>query len=402
MCNHIFKKGENKGKKCPVNQRQGEYCSRHKASHPQQEMAAAWNGKCKHVFKQGSREGVQCTTKPRTGEYCSRHQHLHLPQLQPKSQPIVIVKEEKERKCAWKTCTTICSMKGGLSDKYCDLHMTGRDHIRTIYRPEHKGDYMYSTGFILDINNSRYRPEDVPWGTDRVIGKVVGGDRGIGGTFVEKLDDDELQFCKDIGLIYQPRVPKLVRANAFHDKVCDLCWKFCCTVSGDVDHLTKTCRTCDMNKVSRNPNFDKAYLLVGTKCNCEWCQVADEEEPEFFDEYLYPYRFERDPRVKCKIPMCPYHVENKRTKMCSLCDEGRVCLYINREDPSSEQYRQHIGSNMILKLHGETKMVIGKTEALISDKILKEITPFDMELINDFGWTKSDEVKVCEVSQPGN
>lgn len=395
MCNYIFKKGQHKGASCPVKQRNGDYCSRH-MEYLSNKPKNIDDGKCKHIFKQGSKRGEKCTTRPRNGDYCSKHANMY--QI-PNEKKVEVPEPVKNKKCSWGPCQKKCSLKGGLTDKYCDVHVRKRDRITTIYRDEYKGDYMFSTGFVFKAETSRYRPENMDSITNKVKGKVIGAVDGRGGVFTTDLTEDDLAYCKDVDLEYEVEVEKLVHCNYAHEKVCDLCFKFCCTTLWDIEGVSKRCDACRMSNKGIDGNVERAWELVGKMCKCESC-VAEYDETDYFDPWLYPYRFERDPRIKCKVPTCFYHVENRQLGLCSLCDEARLHTFKTIEDPTSESYKVHIPTRMIVKLSGERKVVVGKIDNFKSIKIdRKEITKFDNELINDFswhGWVKGDDVIVVD------
>jgi hypothetical protein len=289
-------------------------------------------------------------------------------------------------KCGLQLCNQLVSDS---KNKYCELHLRDREHTTTIYKPQYKGAFMKSTGFIFDVNRSRYRPDHIPGYTSIIIGKVV-NDR-----FTKILDDDEIQYCKDVNFEYIPEKPqRLVRCNINHPKVCDLCFKFCVTVESNVDGSSKLCERCQLSDAFFSPESKRAWELVGVKCECKRCQDCDEEE-DYFDPYLYPNRFETEPRIKCKIPNCSYHIENKGMRMCSICEEGRL---VPQGDPNGI-HRLHIDTLMVLEDRGQSKIVIGKLESVMSRNIVKEVTSFDVEVMGDFGWSKKLDVPVVEVCE---
>jgi hypothetical protein len=162
--------------------------------------------------------------------------------------------------------------------------------------------------------------------------------------------------------------------------------------------MYKSCAVCFDKNLTPKLNTEGAWELVGLKCDCERCKICEEEEPEYFDQYLNPHRFETEPRVKCKIPRCNYHKENKKNGLCSSCSEGNIVNFNNRHDPMSERFKKHLYSSMVLECLGNKKFVIGKTSMKSDVYMTKEITPFDAELINDFGWVKSDDITIAPLA----
>lgn len=119
MCNHIFTRGANSGKKCPTKQRQGDFCSKHRQSkgkqqvvdhvvqdqHDHVDLECNDNGKCKYMYMRGANKGKQCEVHPRNGEFCSKHR----PKCVKKSEVVESkVEEVKVEEVKGETCE-VCS-----------------------------------------------------------------------------------------------------------------------------------------------------------------------------------------------------------------------------------------------------------------------------------------------------
>lgn len=71
MCNHIFNRGPNKGNKCSIKPREGDFCSKHRRLISK--LKSNYSKQCLHCFVKGINKGKQCSVKPRNGDFCYKH-----------------------------------------------------------------------------------------------------------------------------------------------------------------------------------------------------------------------------------------------------------------------------------------------------------------------------------------
>ena len=291
------------------------------------------------------------------------------------------------RECGLTNCTEQCD-KG---KKYCKIHL--EKYLK--YKPEFGGDLLIKVGLIFAVNSSRHRKSNVPWGTNRVIGRVVNNQ------FTEELTPNELQYVQDMGYEYKPLEPKFMKVSLQNEYVCDVCFKYCITVKDGTDEFIKRCDICTVNDwyEAKEVIAQNAYKLIGKLCNCINCNQWRYEERDRFDENLRTYIYDTKPRIKCKFSMCNHHVEDYKLQMCNSCADASLNGFAQVD---GIRYDCHLQTKLIIKIRGESKIVVGKLSQF-TDKfrdMKKEITKFDAEIARDFKWVLDNSIKVLQLD-PG-